>query len=407
MSISPRSFFSIPFKTLSTGEKLAFSLSINSSSLEDREKFVKVFPMGETFTDNDLALFRAKYRQVYVEETERSSYLKSLCNSSGKGEIEKVEVLKDSAIHYLSELFDQEKEFNTETLSQTIQGCRDVVENLVDTLQNNSIDQLQELIGSLSFHDFYTFDHSINVSMYCILICRILNPMAEKHEIVLAGMCGLLHDIGKLRISTEIINKPGKLSDEEFAEIQRHPSFGAEFILNPALNLPTDIDPKILARVILEHHENYDGTGYPSRVNGDLIHPLARICAVADFFDAITTKRSYHQPLNTEDALALMRKTCGKKLDGQIFEMFAMHTMKYDKEKISAIELARDFDPCQPCNHLPLQSSNPMAKAEKQKEFGRIKIVGKPEDFGIWSGKKNVDFIESSSNKNQKKKKTG
>ena len=403
-----RSYFSVPAKSIATGKPLTFDLYINSSAIENREKFVRIYPKGETISDQDVQNFQTKYRQLYVDESDRSNYLKSLCQSSGRNEVEKVSVLKDSAIHYLSELFDHDKVFTTETLNQTILGCRDVVENLVDTLQNSDIDRLRELIASLSFHDFYTFDHSINVSMYCISTYRVLDPGAKREAITLAGLSGLLHDVGKIRVSTEIINKAGKLTDEEFAEIKKHPGYGAEFMLNPGLNLPVEIDPHTIARVIGEHHENVDGTGYPNRIPGKSIHVMAKVCAIADFFDAITTKRSYHAPLSIDDALGVMRKTCGKKIDPHIFEIFAAHVSKSETLKPTTLEIAKDFDPCQPHEHLPMSASNAIEKKTEASQFGRIRIVGKAEDFGKWSGNKNVDFIDPpESGSTPPKKKTG
>src|SRR5690606_13206199 len=135
--------------------------------------------------------------------------------------LEKSAVLKTSAIRYLENIFSPEETLTSEILSQTISDCRDVVENMVDVLQNYDIDQLRDLIGSLSFHDFYTYDHSINVSMYCILIYQALNPHASRENIVHAGLGGLLHDLGKIKIPTEILNKAGKLDDDEFNEIKK------------------------------------------------------------------------------------------------------------------------------------------------------------------------------------------
>ena len=100
-------------------------------------------------------------------------------------------MIKDSAIHYLDKLFDTDKEFTTEILSETLQGCKTTVESMVDVIKDYDVSKLQSLIASLSFHDFYTYDHSINVSMYCIFtLFTALKPNAPKEEIVLAGLGG-------------------------------------------------------------------------------------------------------------------------------------------------------------------------------------------------------------------------
>src|SRR5690606_13361046 len=104
---------------------------------------------------------------------------------------------------------------------------------------------------------------------------------------------------------TTIINNPGKLSDDDFAEIKKHPGYGNDLIKESHCNCE-GVDFEIIRRVVYEHHENFNGTGYPRGISGEKIHEMARITAIADFFDAITTKRSYHEALSTEDALAVM-----------------------------------------------------------------------------------------------------
>lgn len=314
-----QSFFSISTGLVPINIPLTYSLYINVSGEPSREHFIRIFPDGGILETGEIEEFKRKYRQLYVSESQRSAYMDAVVKSSGKTGIEKTAVLKESAIHYLGNLFDGKREITTEVLNQSIAGCRDVVENMVDAIQSYDIDQLQQMIANLSFHDFYTYDHSINVSMYCVVIYRAMFPNAVKMEIVQAGLGGMLHDLGKIKISTQIINKAGKLTPEEREEINNHPVYGLEFLNAPGVKLPVGVNPLLVSRVVHEHHENIDGTGYPQKLLGPQIHLLAKITAVADFFDAITTKRSYHDALTIEDALALMQKSEGKKLDPKIF----------------------------------------------------------------------------------------
>ncbi|OFZ20558.1 MAG: hypothetical protein A2X94_11070 [Bdellovibrionales bacterium GWB1_55_8] len=392
------SFFSISFELVATDQALPYDLFINSSSLENREKFVKLLRAGDALTKEDLKLFRTKYHQIYVRETQRSFFLKSLVllkddttpvqqpgspERPSDLEIQKTSVLKESAIHHLAHLFEDEP--STEVLGQTISGFRDVVENMIDVLQDYSIDKLRELIGSLSFHDFYTYDHSVNVSMYCILIYKTLKPNATQAEVIQAGMAGLLHDLGKIKIPTHIINNAGKLSEEEFKEIQKHPGFGNELLNQNDLKLPGDLDPKQLGEIVMAHHENFDGTGYPRKLAGNQIHVMARITAIADFFDAITTKRSYQDPLSIEEAISLMRKFEGKKLDPKLFELFLVHAEKMMGKTESPLEfLTEEFDPCQPHDHLPLGvTAQPKPKPSEKPNAGSILVEQQPAaDFG-------------------------
>lgn len=333
-------------------QSLPYSLYINSSILEEREHFVRIFPKGDILTDADWVLLKGKYVQVYLSETERASYLKAACTRLGKTEEEQVGILKNSAISHLDQIFVAQGELSAQIVNRTLDGCRQTVEGFVDLIKGYDLSRLHELIGSLSFHDFYTYDHSINVSMYCILIYQLFYPDADDKAVINAGMSGFLHDIGKIKISNRILNKVGKLSDTEFQEIKRHPQYGKEYLSVEGVQGPKGADVNVIREVVYQHHENYDGTGYPSRLKGEEIHALARIAAIADFFDAITTKRSYAEVLSVEEALDLMGKAKGKKLDPKFFNVFYSHMKEKYKVKECGIHLEDDFDPCQP--HLKL-----------------------------------------------------
>lgn len=382
---------------------IPYDLYINASGLENKEHFVRIKPKGEIITSHDLENFRSKYRQLYIPESQRSDYLKSVCQGSGKNLEEKATVIKDTAIKYLDNLFNPTREFTTEVLGESIQGCRDVVSNMVDLIHTCDIDALREMIGKLSFHDFYTYDHSINVSMYSILLFQYLNPNASKTQVIEAGLGGLLHDLGKIKIPTHIINKSGKLTDDEFTQIKNHPGFGRDLMMSEGLALPQGVDAANLRRTIFEHHENFNGTGYPSKIAGENIHIYARITAIADFFDAITTKRSYHEPLSIKDALALMAKSTGAKLDPRLFDAFSKHTCHFHKEHHSNLKLGDDFDPCQPHNKLPLSAGLDL----KKPTYGGIKIIGKESSLGDWAKKDNVRVIDPRLDKPKTIKRTG
>lgn len=369
-SKTPSSYFSISPDLVVTNEPIPYDIFINSSAIETREKYVRIFRKDGVLAREDVQAFMSKYHRIYVAESERSNFLKSLVKSPEATPVQKTTVLKDSAIHHLQKLFDHE--VTTEVLAQGIVDCREVVEGMIDVVGDYRVDQLQDLIGSLSFHDFYTYDHSINVSMYCILIFKALTPNAQRSDIVQAGLAGLLHDLGKIKISTEILNSPEKLTEEQFGEIKKHPQYGYDLMGEVRESLPEDIRADLVRRVIFEHHENYDGTGYPNRISGKQIHMLSRITTIADFFDAITTKRSYHEPLTLEDAIALMSNSQGKKIDPDLFQFFVKHTQQMELRKHLNRELASDFDPCQPCKELPLVQ-NVAKMTDEEKEAAGIK----------------------------------
>lgn len=366
------SFFSVRYDLIQTDQPLLYDLFINSSVVKGKEKFIRIFANGGSLSKSEIEEYHRKYFQLYIPEEHRKIYLRSLVHSNAD-DIQKTSVIKDTALEYLHNIFGKDKEFSTELLSKNIENCREVVENMVDVLDQHNIDSLRNLIGNLSFHDFYTYDHSINVSMYCIQIYRAVNPKASRKELIHAGLGGLLHDLGKIKIPTHILNNPGGLSNDDYQVIKQHPDFGLELLLGGHCEVNKDIDVRIIARVVHEHHENYDGTGYPKKLKGkEEIHLLARVCTIADFFDAITTKRSYNEVLNIPDAMNTMRKFRGIKLDPTIFDIFDQHVRYVRAESTKDLRLADSFDPTLPYAVLPLEE---IKKFEKEMDFGKIKIV--------------------------------
>lgn len=366
------SYFSVRYDLIQTDQPISYDLFVNSSAVQGKEKFIRIFSSGNFLEKEDLEGFHRKYLQLYIPEEQRQRYLKSLVKSD-VDDVKKATVIKDAALEYLHQIFDKDKEFSTEILSKNIENCREVVESMVDVLDNHTIDSLRGLIGNLSFHDFYTYDHSINVSMYCIQIYRAINPKASRRELIHAGLGGLLHDLGKIKIPTHILNNAGGLSKEDYQQIKKHPDYGLDLLVNGHCDVSEDIDLKIIARVVHEHHENFDGTGYPKKLKGkDEIHLLARVCTIADFFDAITTKRSYNEVLAIPDAMNIMRKYRAIKLDPDIFDIFDQHVRYVRAEFTKDLRLADSFDPTIPYAQLPIEE---IKKFEKEMDFGKIKVV--------------------------------
>jgi HD-GYP domain-containing protein (c-di-GMP phosphodiesterase class II) len=126
----------------------------------------------------------------------------------------------------------------------------------------------------------------------------------------------MLHDVGKKRVRYEVINKPGPLDDDEWQEILKHPEWGVEI-----LEQTGELTPEIRG-IVLSHHENHDGTGYPHGISGSEIPPLTKIVTIADIYDAVTSKRSYAEPLKPSEALHLMKDKMANKFDPKIFGRF-------------------------------------------------------------------------------------
>ena len=167
----------------------------------------------------------------------------------------------------------------------------------VETLLNNSLEMLShisnqfnilDILQNMREYDDSTFAHSMNVALISNLLATWLRFNEE--GIRRATICGLLHDVGKLQIPYSIISKPGQLSDEEFERIQEHPISGYQFLFSQNMD-------QYICNAALQHHERYDGSGYPLHLQGDQIDRYARIVAIADVYDAMTAARCYRGPL--------------------------------------------------------------------------------------------------------------
>lgn len=162
-------------------------------------------------------------------------------------------------------------------------------------------------------HDSYTFTHSANVSYYSVLLARALGITAAA-DLKQIAVGALVHDLGKLQIPHALLSKHAKLTREEFEIVKRHPIDGFR-----ALARRDSLSFGQLM-MVYQHHERLDGTGYPVGSVDDEIHLWARICAVADVFEALTSTRSYRRCLPVDEALTIMRRTSGTRFDGEVYE---------------------------------------------------------------------------------------
>ncbi|UCZ57681.1 HD-GYP domain-containing protein [Desulfurispirillum indicum] len=160
-----------------------------------------------------------------------------------------------------------------------------IVERMTDSIFRNQNALLS--LGRIRNQDQYTFQHSVSVSVLMMIFAKSQGYDIDTiHHI---GQGALLHDIGKVKVPNEILNKPGKLTDEEFAIMKQHATYSGEI-----LSGTPEISP-ICVEVAAQHHERWDGSGYPKGLKGDQISPYAQMAAVADVYDAITSDRCYHK----------------------------------------------------------------------------------------------------------------
>ncbi len=155
---------------------------------------------------------------------------------------------------------------------------------------------------SIESTDSYTFGHCERVAQHAMAVARVLGLDDTSQTTIRLG--AYLHDLGKVRVPHEILNKPGPLTRDEFAVVQMHPIWGLELLA--AVEFPWDLKP-----IIRWHHERYDGTGYPDRLRGDEIPIAAQIVGIVDVFDALSTARPYRPALSREVALAEIERSRG------------------------------------------------------------------------------------------------
>jgi putative nucleotidyltransferase with HDIG domain len=199
-------------------------------------------------------------------------------------------------------------------LGQQVQVDRvePLVEGMVDSIFRNQ-DALLPL-ARLKRHDDYTFQHSVSV---CALLVAFGRGMKLPREAIKEmAMGGLLHDVGKARIPDNILNKPAKLSDDEFSRMQSHVTQGVVLLQQ------ADGVSEIAMRVAAEHHERFDGTGYPDKLAGEKISMYGQMAAIVDVYDAISSERVYHKGMPPTQALKKLLEWSSHHFDPQLVQAF-------------------------------------------------------------------------------------
>lgn len=183
----------------------------------------------------------------------------------------------------------------------------------VKVMSEFQMEIIRSWIHFLEAHDRYTKGHSENVATLSAMIATEIGfPQEQVTQIYWAG---LVHDVGKILIPAEVLNKPSRLSEEEYEKIKLHPTFGFD-ILNQSESL------REIAHIVHYHHERVDGHGYPLGLTGEAIPVSSKIIAIADAYDAMTSDRSYRKGMNREQALSEMRQYSGSQFDVKILEVF-------------------------------------------------------------------------------------
>ena len=221
-----------------------------------------------------------------VEETTRSDAIRKV----------------DDTFHDLEDTGELDPAVLTPTAQAILRNALENRENLVQ-------------LTDIRLHDNYTFGHSVNVAVLSAILGSLCNVSGDDLVNLIIG--ALLHDIGKLIIPQHILTKPGQLSEQEFYIIKMHPEAGRLKLQD--LSTPS---AEVLATIAGQHHEHIDGRGYPDQLTGDQIHLFARIVAIADVFDALTSARSYKPAYRPHTAYRIMTKCSPGQFDEKLLNLF-------------------------------------------------------------------------------------
>ena len=231
-------------------------------------------------------------------ETIRRLDIQGYCEKSDK--FDQLLLLIESGIKAISQM-------------NTIKEINDELKDTYDKLERAYMESIQTLRYTVEAKDTYTRGHSDRVSEFSVLIGKHLGLPNEDLKILQIG--GLFHDIGKIGVPDSILLKEGKLTDDEYSEIKNHPTIGAHILSNATIF--QNIIP-----IVKHHHEKYDGNGYPSKLKGDDIPYFARIAAIADTFDAMTSKRTYRDALPLEVVISEIERCKGTQFDPKLADLF-------------------------------------------------------------------------------------
>jgi len=285
------------FKLYSPDDKTHMSLFLQADSViieEQREKLKHL-------------------EQLFVLKSEKDKYKNFLENNLQKvlkndtlTLDEKTEIVYETSTDLTQDLYTNPNALENAKLSKTI------VEPILETIfyHKDTISSYLKIIE----YDYYTHTHSLNVSVYALCLGHELQ--LDKEVLTALGRSALLHDIGKSKISSNIVNKSGALSNFEFEVMKKHPRYGYE------LALSYNIKDQNILDGILFHHEKLDGHGYPNQIDTRNIGLFPRIISICDVFDALTTQRSYKNSMRSYEALMLMKTIMNAHFDMSILNTF-------------------------------------------------------------------------------------
>jgi putative nucleotidyltransferase with HDIG domain len=307
-------FIAIPLESLRLDTVTNFNIHIRTT---DEQQPVLYRAENLPFTDKVRArLLEHDIEHIYIERKDRENYQKYLEDNLDKIVADdaivpekKAEIVYSSAVHLMEQLFENP------WLGDNIRRGEKLVVNTVDLILRD--DRAFRGLLAVTSYDYYTYTHSVNVCVFCVALAQRVG-LCDKADLQILGTGALLHDVGKSIIDKNIIAKKGPLNEEEWAIIKKHPIYGVE-VLRKSSTIPEES-----YSIVNQHHERLDGSGYPEGLNKNTIHIYAKIAAIADVFDAMTTQRVYKDAVGSFTALNIMKTEMQDGIDEGLFREFVL-----------------------------------------------------------------------------------
>lgn len=211
--------------------------------------------------------------------------------------------------------------FNEKRVSEVTRAQAEKVK-YVEEIADLHMNTIESLAIAIDAKDQTTHGHVRRTQIYATEMGKLLKVKEQELRALVAG--ALLHDIGKLAVPEYILNKPGKLTEAEFAKMKIHPTVGGDILKR--VNFPYPVED-----IVRYHHEKWDGSGYPKGLRAEQIPLVARIISVIDFYDATRCDRPYRKGMKREDSLTLLLKMSGSSFDPKVVDLFAKHVIEFDQ----------------------------------------------------------------------------
>jgi putative nucleotidyltransferase with HDIG domain len=274
-------------------------------TIEDAETLDKITAAGIA----ELEIDTEQGADAEEKYSEQSTYVpKLIANLSPAGQFNYAKNLYANASRLMEDLMKDVRVGKQVAVEQ----CEPVVDNILDSMYSFPSAFLP--LAQIKNRDEYTFQHSVSVSALAVAFGRVLDM--PRHEIKELAMGGLLHDVGKAKVPGRILNKPGKLDEAEFTVMKHHAMDTAELLSN------VKGISEIAFNAASQHHERYDGTGYPRGLKGDEISLHGQMLAIVDVYDAITSIRVYHKGMPPTEALRKMYEWSGAHFNPKLVQAF-------------------------------------------------------------------------------------